>query len=73
MKVADASGKAVMIWDLEKGRKSEILKHPETVCPVCVSLDGQKLASGCCDRMVRVWDLKKRRRFKGIESVHVGS
>jgi WD40 repeat protein/serine/threonine protein kinase len=43
------------------------LQHPETVVPVVFSPDGQKIASGCLDGIVRVWDAATRKQLHTMQ------
>jgi WD40 repeat protein len=57
-KLASASDRSVIIWDLETGKTAQILTgHTNAVTNVAWSRDG-RLASGSSDRSVIIWDLK---------------
>ena len=61
--LALTSGKTPLLWNLEDENPSECLKeHPANVCAIAWSPDGRVLATGCDDKIIRIWDMNSSPR-----------
>jgi WD40 repeat protein len=51
------AGAAVQLWDLTEGTKKAIFESPKVVHAVAFSPDGQRLATGGFDNVLRIFDV----------------
>jgi WD40 repeat protein len=50
--------KKVIVWKTDGFQELWSGEHPDVVIQLCFSPDGQRLATGCNDRAVRIWDVE---------------
>ena len=55
------SGRTVQLWDGKTLQELRSLPHPDAVEAIAFSPDGQSLATGCRDAIVRVWDIESEK------------
>src|SRR5262249_12867337 len=63
-RLAVAAGKAVRLFDVETGTELPALLHPAPGAvteSVCWHPDGRRLATGCTDRRIHLWDTQTAR------------
>ena len=73
-RIAVAGKGVVELWDIVKNENLYDLAledHESWVYSLAFSRDGRKLAAGCGDRSIRIWDLSTRTELKRIEA-HMG-
>jgi len=62
--LALGSANEVMVWDLQTGREVRRMEHGVWVTSVSFSPDGELLASGGFDGVVRVWEVESGREVR---------
>ena len=55
--LAAVSDKAVLLWDLKTFKKLRTFDHASVVYGVAFNPDGSRLATGCRDNTIRLWDV----------------
>jgi WD40 repeat protein/serine/threonine protein kinase len=50
--------KKVTVWKTDGFQELWSREHPDVVIQLCFSPDGRRLATGCNDRIVRIWDVE---------------
>lgn len=71
MVVAGSGGNIIYVWDVPTRERILSLKHPDDVCKLAFSRDGNRLASGDVDGNIYLWDIPSGRKlstFKPYES-----
>src|SRR5262249_34946453 len=57
--IAAAGDQQVYVWEVKTGKKVAVLAHASVVYGLAFSPDGTRLATGCRDNTIRLWDLAK--------------
>jgi WD40 repeat protein len=57
----------VVLWDTATHEVLAILPHGGAVYSVAFSPDGRRLAAGCADNSIRLWDVASAMRANGKE------
>jgi WD40 repeat protein len=68
--LASAGDSTVKIWDLEKGALRQTLSgNMDRLISVAFSPDHKRLAVGCWDATVKLWDFDANRQIKSINTI----
>jgi WD40 repeat protein/serine/threonine protein kinase len=59
--IAAAMGGTVRLWDAQAHRELDVLPHGGKVYGMAFSPDGTRLAVGCADNTIRLWDVATRK------------
>jgi WD40 repeat protein len=63
--LAVAVDRVVQLWDVPAGRLVACLKgHERKLTSLAFAPDGRRLASGSCDKSVRLWDVERHRMMQ---------
>jgi len=56
--ITGSKDKEIRMWDLEKGTSKLIGNHDDAISCVKIFNKGTRVASGCLDNVIKVWDLE---------------
>lgn len=62
------AGTNIQILDLRTGQTLATLQHPDFVCHLAWHPDGRRLAAGCADKTIHVWDAVSGERLQAWPS-----
>jgi WD40 repeat protein len=66
------AGAAVQLWDLTEGTKKAIFESPKVVHAVAFSPDGQRLATGGFDNVLRIFDVASGKMLHELHGHQAG-
>jgi len=65
--ITGSKDKNIIMWDLETGKTIEkIGSHDDAITCIKLLKDGTRLASGCLDNVIKVWDLEEKKEDRYI-------
>ena len=60
--ITGSKDKNIIMWDLETGKTiKKIGSHDDAITSIKLFKDGTRLASGCLDNVIKVWDLEEKK------------
>ncbi len=62
-------GASLAIWDINSGKKQTVFTgYTQPICSVALSSDSRMLATGSCDKEIRIWDLERGEQTSTLDA-----